>query len=89
MKNLNQISNQKVKLYATFSVSVHVVHLECHAELLLGVSLSGHRYGDEEFGEVYLARVVEIEHFEDMIAELVRFALRVECFVGVDESLLV
>lgn len=73
----------------TFSVTVHVVHLERHAELFLGVSLSGHRNGDEEFGKVDRPTAVSVEHFEDVVTEFVRFALRVKCFVGVDELLLV
>jgi hypothetical protein len=66
----------------TLSVLVHVVHLESHGELLLGVvkkpyrciiALRGHRYGDEEVGEVDAARLVHVEDLDHVAAELVCF----------------
>ena len=73
----------------TLSVLVHVVHLESHGELLLGVALRGHRYGDEELGEVDAARLVHVEDLEHVAAELVCFALWVERLIRFDELLLV
>lgn len=67
------------------TVLVHIIHLKSHRELLFGVALCGNGDGDEEFGEIYLTTVVEIKDFKNVIAELVRFALRIERLVCIDE----
>ncbi len=40
-------------------------------------------------GEIDFAGVIEIEHFEDMIAELISLSLWIECLVRINEPLLI
>ena len=74
-------------LLVDLAVLVRVVHLEGQVELLAHVAVRRHRDGDEEFGEVDLARVVGVEYLEYLCAELLRFALWVELFVDFGEFL--
>ena len=71
------------------AVAVRIVELEAHLQLLPNVAAACRRDGDQVLEEVDLARVIGVEHVEDLRGELLRFALRVELFEHVRELLLV
>ena len=76
-------------LLVDLAVIVGVVELEAQAQLLLYVSVRGGGDGDQELGEVNFSGVIGIENVEDLRAELLGFACRVELLEHAGELLLV